>query len=119
MTIASRKSLPIGLLTAVMAFAPAAHSASGNAAGGDTNFDKEQIESFAAAQGDLRQIQQEYASQIQQAEGEKSAQLQKEAQQEMVAAVEDAGLSVKEFNRISQAARNDQQLKERIQSASE
>jgi len=37
----------------------------------------------------------------------------------MVAAVEDAGLEVQEFNNIARAAQNDQELAEKIQSASE
>lgn len=123
MTIMTRKSLSAGVFAAFIAFAPGAYSASGNAGSGnagsgDADFDQEQIESFATAQEEVTQIQEEYTSQIQQADEQQAAQLQKEAQQEMVSAVEDAGLSVKEFNRISQAARNDQELQEQIQNAS-
>ncbi len=118
MTIMNRKSLSAGVFAAFVAFAPGAYSASGNAGSGEADFDQEQIESFATAQDEVTQIQQEYTSQIQQADEQQAAQLQKEAQQEMVSAVEDAGLSVKEFNRIAQAARNDQELQEQIQDAS-
>lgn len=115
----NRKSLPAGVLAAFMAVAPGAHAASGNAGTGDANFDQEQIESFAQARAEVQQIQQEYASQAQQGDDKEAAQMQKEAQQEMVSAVEDAGLSVEEFNRIAQAARSDKELSERIQNATE
>ncbi len=119
MTIVNRKSLTVGVFAALIAIAPGAHSANGNAGTDDASFDREQIESFAAAQAELQQIQQEYASQIQQADQEQSAQLQQEAQQEMAAAVEEAGLEVDEYNRIAKASRNDQELTERIQNAGE
>lgn len=119
MALFNRKSLPVGVLAAFIAVAPGAHAASGNAGTDDANFDQEQIESFAEARSEVEQLQQEYTSQIQQADEEQAAQLQKEAQQEMTSAVEDAGLSVKEFNRIAQAARTDQKLSERIRNASE
>lgn len=118
MTTVNRKSLPVGLFAALIAAAPGAHAANANAGSGETSFDEDQIESFVDAQSELQQIQQEYTSQIQQADESEVEQLQKEAQQEMASAVEDAGLKVKEYNRIAQASRNDQELANRIENAS-
>ncbi|MEX1080507.1 MAG: DUF4168 domain-containing protein [Halofilum sp. (in: g-proteobacteria)] len=107
------------MFTALFAIAPAVHAASENASGNEASFEQEQIESFAAAQAEVQQIQQEFASQLQQADEEQASQLQQEAQQEMAAAVDEAGLEVQEFNSIAQASRNDEDLSERIQEASE
>lgn len=118
MALFYRKSLSVGVLAASIAVALGAHAASGNAGTDSANFDQEQVESFAEARAEVRQLQQEYTTQLQQADGKQAEQLRKEAQQEMTEAVEDTSLSVKEYNRIAQAARNDQELSEQIRNAS-
>ena len=117
MTIMNRTSLTLGLFAAFIAIAPGVH-AQESSGGGETSFDDEQIESFTTARADVQKLQQEYASKMQ-ADQEKAVGLKQEAQQKMVAAVEDAGLEVQEFNNIARAAQNDQELAEKIQSASE
>ncbi|MEF8833714.1 MAG: DUF4168 domain-containing protein [Halofilum sp. (in: g-proteobacteria)] len=118
MTIMNRKSVVIGLFAALIAIAPGVH-AQDSSGGGETSFDDEQIESFTTARADVRELQQEYAPKIQQADQEKAAQLKQEAQKKMVSAVEDAGLDVQEFNSIARAAQNDQELAKKIQNAAE
>lgn len=119
MTIVNRKSLPAGVLAALIAIAPGAYAANGNAGTDDASFDQEQIESFAAAQAEVQEIQQEFTSKMQQGDQEQAAELQQEAQQKMTSAVENAGLEVQEYNRIAQASRDNQELTQRIQEAGE
>lgn len=76
----------------------------------------ETLNQFATALEEVRDIGQEYSEQVANAEGtEEAQQLQREAQEEMVTAVEDTGLSVQEYNSIAQLMSQDQELMERIE----
>lgn len=82
--------------------------------------DEQQLEAFVVARADVQEIQQDYTSRLQSAENDQdAADLQAEAQEKMVSAVEDAGLSVQEFNRIAEAAQNDPEVQEKIQELAE
>lgn len=111
MTTRSPRILAISAVAALL-LAPAAHA--------QNDFEQGELESFVQARADVRDIQQEYASRLQSTQDDqKVAELQSEAQQKMATAVEDAGLSVQEFNQIAQAAQNDPELSEEIQDLAE
>lgn len=70
-----------------------------------------QIETFADAALDVRQVQQEFDAQMQGAQDAGEVErLQQQAQQEAQQAIEGNGLSVDEYNAIVQAANQDPQL---------
>jgi hypothetical protein len=70
-----------------------------------------QIETFADATLELRQVQQELDAQMQGAQDAAEIErLQQQAQQEAQQAIEGNGLSVDEYNAIVQAANQDPQL---------
>lgn len=75
------------------------------------------LENFAEAVTTVQAVQQEYSAEIQSTQDAAEAQsLREEAQQKMVNAVEDTGLSVSEYNLISQRLQSDQALAERFES---
>jgi hypothetical protein len=77
------------------------------------------LRQFSAARTEVQSVQQEYSQAIQSTQEEQEAQaLREEAQQAMVDAVEDSGLSVSEYNQISQRARSDAEIAQRLESLS-
>jgi GTP1/Obg family GTP-binding protein len=71
---------------------------------------------LAGALTEVRDLGNEYSEQIASAQDQQEAQeLQQEAQVEMVAVVEDTGLTVEEYNQIAQQLSQDQELLERVQ----
>ena len=74
-----------------------------------------QIESFASAALQLREIRSKWQPRLQEAENaEKSQELQRQASAEMVKAVEAKGLTVEKYNAIAAAARDNPELAARI-----
>ncbi|MFU8878725.1 MAG: DUF4168 domain-containing protein [Wenzhouxiangellaceae bacterium] len=74
------------------------------------------LDSFADAQMSIMQIQQDYSQRLQNADNPDAAnQLQQEANEKMVGAVEEAGLDVESFNAIAMAIQNDPELQQRLQ----
>lgn len=85
--------------------------------GQPTDFSDEELSAFADAQIEVREISQKYQSKLSNAEGpEETNKIRNQANQEMAAAVNNAGLDPATFNAISQAARNDRELASKIQS---
>ena len=87
-----------------------------------TDWSEQKIEQFVQASMAVGETQEEWSSRIQQAEGqEKKRELQQQAQKAVQEAIEDEGLSTQEYNKIYQAAQQDQELynelTERIQEA--
>ena len=87
-----------------------------------TDWSEQKIEQFVQASMAVGEAQEEWGSRIQQAEGqEKKRELQQKANEEVQEAIEDEGLSTQEYNKIYQAAQQDQELMneltERIQEA--
>ena len=77
----------------------------------------QQLQQFAEAQEDLAGIQQEFSARLQEVEDpEKARDIQREANQEMTTAVEDAGLNVQSFNQIAMAIQNDPELQQQLTS---
>ncbi len=81
------------------------------------NISDEQLEQFAAAALAVNQLGREYASRLQSAEDEARAEaIRVEAQEKMVEAVQDEGLTVEEYNAIYAAAESDEEVNAAIQS---
>lgn len=84
----------------------------------DIDVSDDQVESFAEAQARVAEIGEKWTPRMQEAESSEDVQKAREqAQQEMVIAVENAGLSVQEYNQIARAAQADEELREKIQDA--
>jgi hypothetical protein len=76
---------------------------------------EEQIERFAEAYTEVSQLRDEYTQQIIQAEDpDRATELQQEANERMIEAVEEKGLSVGEYNMIAEAMDRDPELQERV-----
>jgi GTP1/Obg family GTP-binding protein len=77
----------------------------------------EKLQQFLSAAIQVQDVQREYVAEIQATEDPAKAEtLREEAQEEMVTAVEDSGLSVLEFNLIAQRLQNDAELLQRLDS---
>jgi len=82
---------------------------------GQPTFSGEQIDSFVDAYLDIIGIQEEYTAEIEGSEGsEKARELQEKANDEMVAAIEDNGLSVPEYSEIANAMDQNPELRDEI-----
>ncbi|MFA7526413.1 MAG: DUF4168 domain-containing protein [Ottowia sp.] len=82
-----------------------------------SDFSDEDIAKFAQANQKVQDIQAEYTQKLQGSGGdqEETADIQQEAQEKMVEAVEDTGLGVEKYNQILQVAQVDPELVKRIQ----
>lgn len=79
------------------------------------NFSHQQLRSFADASAKIRDIQQSAIQKMQQAKDKKARmEISKQARKDMIQAVKDAGLTVKEYNEIARAARSNPQLSKKI-----
>ena len=79
------------------------------------DFSDDELQDFVALQDEIGEVREEYVSQIEAAESEDEArQLQQEAQTEMVEVIEDAGMSVEEYNAIAVAYNSDPSVQERV-----
>lgn len=73
------------------------------------------LEQFADAASTVRDVREEYSAEIQSTQDEEKAQaLRSEAQQKMVVAVQQAGLSVSDYNMIAQRLQTDGELMQRL-----
>lgn len=76
----------------------------------------EQLGQFMVAMASVQDVQEEYAGQIQStSDGEKAQELRQEAQNKMISAVEDSGLTVPQYNMIAERMRTDPELAERAE----
>lgn len=84
--------------------------------GTSSDFDGTQLDRFAKAREAVQEINETLTEQLGSVDNTAAAQsMQREAQQEMVGAVEQAGLSVQEYNDIAFAMQQDRSLAERVQ----
>lgn len=75
----------------------------------------QQLQQFADAQMEIAGIQQEFSSRLQNVEDPKKAQdLQRQANEEMTTAVEEAGLDVESFNQIAMSIQSDPELQQEL-----
>lgn len=109
-------SLKYGLLAAMLlAFTPAVH-----ADNGDAEFTEAQLAAFMVARAEVREIQSEYASRLQEVtDDQEVARLQSEAQEKMLEAVQDEDLTVDEFNQMARKANSDPEFMDRLQEVAE
>ncbi|MGM0561511.1 MAG: DUF4168 domain-containing protein [Pseudomonadota bacterium] len=81
------------------------------------DYSDEQLQNYVLAMQDVSAIGQEKEPEIANAESEDEAQqIWQEAQEEMASAVEDRGLTVEEYNEITQAAQSDPELASKLNS---
>ncbi|CAB0150915.1 hypothetical protein PSI9734_01354 [Pseudidiomarina piscicola] len=78
------------------------------------------LKKFLAAMNQVQQVSQKYSKQFQNAENAEQAQtIQQKAQEEMIAAVNNAGLSAEEYNAVIQQVQQDPELQKRLQEMTE
>ncbi|WP_011580737.1 MULTISPECIES: DUF4168 domain-containing protein [Chelativorans] len=83
-----------------------------------TSVTDEKLETFVVALAEVERIKQEYSQRLQTAGSEaEQQQIQNEAGQKMLQAVEGKGISVDEYNQIIQTAQTDPALAERLSKA--
>lgn len=122
--------LPVLGITALLSLGgPALAADAGGAASGqgpqgatasspEVKVDDKTVGDFAEAFSSIQQINADLTSQLEAASDPAAAQtLQNEAQTEMVEAVEEAGITVNEYNEIATRLQHDQQLAQRVQDA--
>lgn len=110
--------LSAGLMTATAHAQqdPAAAPEQPEAAVPATDFSDDQLQQFADISEEIVVISEEYTERLQSAEDEAAQQeVQMEANDKMVEAVEDGGLDVDTFNAIGQAVQQDPELMQRVQ----
>ncbi|MFO7930594.1 MAG: DUF4168 domain-containing protein [Thermodesulfobacteriota bacterium] len=79
------------------------------------DFSDSDLEKFAQAQTEVDDIRSEYSDELSGVEDtEKARELQDKYADQMVKAIEDAGLDVQTYNEISMALQNDPELQEKI-----
>ncbi len=80
-----------------------------------TNFSDEELKQFVKAQEGINEIRDEYMEKIEGAESQQKAQeLQMEANDEMVAVIEDAGMDIPTYNSIATAYNSEPQVRNRV-----
>lgn len=78
------------------------------------------LQKFLVAMNGVQQVSQKYGAQFQNAEDQETKrEIQQKAQQEMLAAVNDAGLSPDEYNAVIQRVQQDPELQKRLQELAE
>jgi hypothetical protein len=110
--------LAVALLSAPLAvhsepdYAPPAAGMNDNAA---AQVSDQQIEQFVVAFTEVRNLQQQFTQQLEGVTSQEEAQvLQQQAQQQMIEAVEEAGLSVADYNMVVAAMEQDEALRDSI-----
>lgn len=80
-----------------------------------TEVSEEKIEKFVDALSEIRVIQEEASAELEAtSDTQEAQQVQQDAQQKMIEAVEAAGLSVEEYNQIAALMGSDPELQERV-----
>lgn len=79
------------------------------------NFSKAQLQKFVQANSEIASIRQSATQKIQQVDGKQARErIAKQARQNMLQAIKDSGLTLKQYNQIARAARSNPQLAKRI-----
>lgn len=94
--------------------AQSGYSQSGSSAG---NISQSEVQKFAKAQNDMQSLVRDQQQKINNANGDKAKQYRQQMNKKIIKTIKKDGLSVKQYNQIAQASRNDQQLQQRIQKA--
>lgn len=86
----------------------------------DIDVSDEDIENFSAAMVDVQELGQEWTQRMQETDDqEELSKMQEEAQEEMIGAIEDHGMTVEEYNEIATAAQQDPELAQEIEQAAQ
>ncbi len=86
----------------------------------EVDLSEQDIDTFVNAFVAVQEVREDFAERLQGADNEGDAQaMQQEAQDEMVSAVEDAGMSVEEYNEVAMALQNDPELMQEVQERAE
>ncbi|MEX2499223.1 MAG: DUF4168 domain-containing protein [Wenzhouxiangellaceae bacterium] len=111
------KLIATALFTIALAFSTAGIAQQQQAAPpADVDVSDAELQSFAEARTAITEIQQDYSQRLQGADDpEKANQLQQEANEKMIGAVEETGLDVDSFNSIAMAIQNDPELQQKLQ----
>ncbi len=84
--------------------------------GSGAEYSDSQLEKFVNASQKVAVVSEEYTPKLQAtADEQERREVYREADEKMVKIVQDEGMTVEEFNGISQALQHDQQLMERVQ----
>lgn len=83
-------------------------------AAGQAQFSDEKLESFASAATEIQAINQKSREQLSGDSGANPEDIQRQANEEIVQAVRNEGLTVEEFNQIAQEVQNDPALHARV-----
>lgn len=94
--------------------AQSGYSQSGSSAG---DISQAEVQKFAKAQNDMQSLVRDQQQKINNANGDKAKQYRQQMNKKIIQTIKKDGLSVKQYNKIAQASRNDQQLQQRIQKA--
>lgn len=80
------------------------------------NFSEEELRSFVTAATEVQQLSMQWQQRLKASKDDKqkSQQIRQKATQEITQAVRDEGLTVKEYNQISMAARQDEALRKKL-----
>jgi len=105
--------IPASALAALMFTSPAALA---QAAGGQAApVDEATLEKFVEAKQQIQTLQSKFSRKLQSVEDQaKARELQMKAQEQMVAAVEDSGLSVEQYNNLANRMKEDPKLRRRV-----
>ncbi|MFP4182446.1 MAG: DUF4168 domain-containing protein [Thiohalospira sp.] len=88
--------------------------------GKEIDVDDEMLDNFSDAYVEVRDIQSDFADKLGSVEDrEKAQEMQREAQEKMVSAVEDSDLSVQEYNQVASQMQNDPDLREKVMERTE
>jgi len=80
--------------------------------------DEQTLQSFVDAYSAVQDVRRELTQELSSTQDESQArELQQKAQQQMVGAVQEAGLTPQEYNQIASQMANDQELRERVENA--
>ncbi len=86
----------------------------------DYDFSNNELEKFATAFDEIRQIRSEYSQVISEVkDAEKAQKLQSRYTQKMVKTIEEKGLDVKLYNKISMAMQQDPKIREKVEKLSQ
>lgn len=92
-----------------------AGAAAGTATSGASAFSDTQVSGFASAMNDVQSLNDEYAPRLaSESDAAAKAELQREMNTKMTAAVESSGITAQEYNQIAAAAQTDAGLRTRI-----
>ncbi len=119
-TVAATVPLLSGLLLGPMAFAQSADEGMQDSEDAlmeerTDDFDGQQLEQFADAYVEVGEIHNEYSQLLQEVDSTEQAQeLQQEANDEMVQAIQDSGLEVQEYSAIAAALERDPEMRQEV-----